>query len=778
MRFISKNGQDSKNVFWNELLGIFLLSLAVLLFQVTTTKIIEYSMWANYAFLIICTAMFGIGVSGVIITRWPQLLQVSTGTFFSCCAFASGIFIAVAFVTINNVPIHLPSTPNGLSKEILNLSIVFVALGIPFLFFGFIISTIFEKKGGRAGLYYSVDLIGASIGCLVLLALIKHIAPQGLILLSIIVSFVAGFIFLFSHNGRILQIAPVLGVLITIIIGLAFIPKIKESIPLNVHVEKRSYTRDLQKNRIEATNWSPLSRVDVAKMSSWQKRVWIAGGVNESSIIKFDGDFEKARKRRDEVLEKSLQSINYQAFPHFFKNNHTVCMIGTSGGNDSLFALYMGARNVVGVEMDPGVASMVIDTYRDYAGGLFTDGKYSELAIDEGRSYLRRTDRKFDVIQQVNNFTPIAFMNGALNLSETYLLTVESFKDFYEHLSDDGILSISRYGSFKLLTTAIGMFRKMGLKPEEYSKHLMVIEGPRPIIPTLLMKKSAFTEEEVTSFRDWFYRMGKRRSILYAPYIDTPENYYSAVVTAEDPASYYHIGAFDLSPSTDNRPFFNHIKTLGIKDTPALANPLLPDEIRSIEPRNVFHDRIPRGDIPVISVLLIAFLMSSVFFILPMFTKKELRDNLKSERRTLVYFACLGLGFIFVEICLIQRLVLFLGHPVYSISAVLSSLLLSAGIGSLVSQRISSTRKSLYVLLIAIGVIIVAMHLTLPLLSEVFVKHSIVVRMCVAIIYIAVSGFFMGMPMPLGIRYLNKHDRNVVSWGWATNGYFSVIGSA
>lgn len=771
---------NDKGTLWRELIGIFLISFAVLLFEITITKIAEYSLWSNYAFLVISIAMFGLGLSGVILTRWPDILKVDNGLFFGGNALCCALTIWLGFLAFNNFPVHLPDAPDGWVKEIVNLSALFLTLSLPFLFFGFIISGLFEKKGDRAGIYYCVDLVGAGLGCLALMALIQYIAPQGLVLLSVLLAVITVPLFFFSSRycNRFLTVLMSFMVLGAMAAGVYWIPKASTMLPLEVHAQKRTYKRDLHGGKIEATNWSALSRVDVAPLQKNAKRVWISGGVNESSIIKFDGDYEAIRAKRDENLIRAAQIIHYQAFPFVMKNDPTVCMIGTSGGADSLYALSLGAKHVVGVEMDPGVASMVLEKYHDYAGGLFTDGEYSEMVIDEGRSYLRRTERKFDIIQQINNFTPIAFMNGALNLSETYLLTVESFQDFYDHLTDDGMLSISRYGSIRMLSNGVEMFRRMGVPPEEYAKHFLVVEGPVPVIPTFIMKKSAFTREEIEKFEQWYYSYGKRRSILYAPFIESPENLYSLIATAEDPTDLYTLGAFNFEPTTDNKPFFNHMKTIGLKDGDRNSLALLPDEVKHIEPRGVIDNRIPKGDVPPVAVLLIAFALSSVFFGLPMFSKSELRASLRSERKALAYFACLGMGFIFVEICLIQRFVLFLGQPVYSISIVLFSILISAGLGSLVSNRFAPSKRNIICLLLTVSVIILIMHFTIPLLSAMFIGYSLFARMAIALGFLSFAGFFMGMPMPFAIRFLKENRRSIISWGWATNGYFSVLGSA
>ena len=162
---IEHNSPEADNrLLWKELLGVFLVSFAVLLFQITVTKIVEYSLWSNYAFLIISTAMFGIGLSGVILTRWPGLLKVDTGLFFAFNSICCAITIWFAFIGLNGIPIYLPDVPHGWSQELRNLGMLFVVLGMPFIFFGFIISALFEKKGNKAGIYYCADLTGAGLG--------------------------------------------------------------------------------------------------------------------------------------------------------------------------------------------------------------------------------------------------------------------------------------------------------------------------------------------------------------------------------------------------------------------------------------------------------------------------------------------------------------------------------------------------------------------------------------------------------------------------------------
>jgi len=803
-----------------ELIALFLLAGTSLLFQVTVTKIFEYSVWANYAYLVISTAMFGLGFSGVLLTRFPNMGKKAPARFLGLFSILCGLGMFAAMMIMNAVPIHLPDAPNGWVSESINVGIVFLALALPFVFFGLVISFLLEVRAERAGTYYFADLIGAGLGCMAMVPLIPIWEPQGLVFFCSLASIAAGFMFwAVKHDGDggASKKGVLLGGLIALV--LAFIVPFKgaDLVKLKVHVDKREYSQDLANGKIEHYAYSALSRVDIASLQENVKRVWIAGGVNESNIRRFSGNFDRLRGDWTNQYVQAVTHCDVRILPHLSKKDHTVCMIGTSGGDDSNAALRYGAMKVTGVEMDPMIVKFVTETYKDFAGGLFTDGKHSEVVIDEGRSFLRRDTRQFDVIQQVNNFTPIAFQNGALNLSETYLLTVESFQDFWDSLSDDGILSISRWGTYRLLTTAIETLKRQGMTQEQYSQHIVICKGDNWLKHTMLLKKSPWTPEEVDKIETFYKHMSqaslygqKKRQItisgiLYAPHrteaqLPAPgKNPYYKVATAEDPSDYYDFGPFNFSPPTDNKPFFNHFKKLGRQDPGRYEGSnsgafnfaggskkivgrdgitMLPAEVREIEPPNLVDGRIAKGDLPPIIILLEALFLATLFFGFPLFSKKEIRDQLKGNIKPLWYFACLGLGFIFIEIVLIQQLVKFLGHPVYSISAVIGSLLVFAGLGSLMTSRLNMSFKTVRAILWLTAIGILIMSFLLPIVTEATIQATLPVRLIIAGALVGSIGFLMGMPMPAGIRFLKDSGRPIIPWAWAINGYFTVIGSA
>ena len=770
----------------NDLTAIFLTAGATLLFEITVTKIFEYSLWGNYAYLVISTAMLGLGFSGVVLTRWSGLLKIESRYFLSMSAFLCSLMMVIAYIIINYVSIHLPEAPSGWGIELLHVAINFVALASPFFFFGLVISYIFEKRADNAGIYYGADLLGAGIGSFVLLFMISAWEPQGLVAFSVLITMLASLLFLYQNSSETPMAKKVAwcALVVLLVAGAICVPfRTSNWSDLKVHVSKRNYLNEMGAGVIEASGWSTLSRVDIAPMGEWMKRIWISGGINESSIYQFDGDFETLRAGAPENIKHAQSIVHYDVLPYLLKTNATVCMIGTSGGSDTMNALRYGARKVVGVEMDPMIAYYVTNVYSEFAGNLFNDGDYTELVVDEGRSYLKRTDRKFDVIQMVNNYTPIAFANGALNLSETYLLTVESFKEFYDRLTDDGILCLNRHGVIRMVSTAVEMFRRMGMKPSEYSKHMVVCRGPRIESWTFMLKKSPFTPEEIEILDDYYKGGALQWGLVYAPYFDDlpdlENNLYYKFATADNPEDYYDVGAFRFSPPTDNKPYYNHWKVLGRQDRKRHQLKLLPEEISSTVPVSKVDKRIDQGDLPPLIVLVESIFMSMLFIGLPLFSKKEMRDKLKNNVHNLWYFACLGIAFILIEICLIQRLVLFLGAPVYSISTVLGSLLVFAGVGSLVANRIVIRENTVEMVLWMTTAVVVFLHLMIPVITDLFLHLAFSGRMCITIGLVGIFGFFMGMPLPTGFRYLKSmNSEQIIPWAWAINGCFTVIGSA
>ena len=290
---------------WTELLALMLLGGSTLLFEITLTKIFEFTLWANYAYLIISTAMFGLGLSGIILTRWPRLLKVNDTYFLLAGSLGVALSMLISLWLVNAVPVHLPEAPFGWKRELVNTGLLFIGLSLPFVGFGLIMSFLFEQRGERANEYYFADLIGAGFGCLLMVPLISLLEPQGLIFLAGGLALAGGTLFAFNLKGRSKLVRPL--ILAAFLAGMVLIlfisPRIAQQIPLQIHVDKRGYVHELKNGNIEVSGWSILSKVDVARSpEAYMKRIWIGGGTNWSSIAKFDGDFEKTPGKKGPLV--------------------------------------------------------------------------------------------------------------------------------------------------------------------------------------------------------------------------------------------------------------------------------------------------------------------------------------------------------------------------------------------------------------------------------------------------------------------------------------------
>ncbi len=295
--------------------------------------------------------------------------------------------------------------------------------------------------------------------------------------------------------------------------------------------------------------------------------------------------------------------------------------------------------------------------------------------------------------------------------------------------------------------------------------------GILPHIYSCLVKKTPFTPPEVDAFFNYFTSNKIPEGVLYAPYRtnelhNLDNNIYYQIATSDHPEKFWHVGCFDFSPPTDNRPFFNHFTRLGVKDILRHEVPMVPVEVSSVNvvPRHKVDRRVPPGDLPPLIVLLEAILLSTLFFGLPLFTKRELRDQVRGHKMVLGYFACLGLGFIFIEVCLIQRFVLFLGAPVYSIATVLGSILISVGLGSLTASRSPVSQKTIRLILWTTALGTLLLHFAIPIVTKLFLGYNFSIRLFVSIIVLRTAGFVMGMPFPMGIRFIKNAGKNLIPW--------------
>jgi hypothetical protein len=519
--------------------------------------------------------------------------------------------------------------------------------------------------------------------------------------------------------------------------------------------------------------WNAFSRISAIQSDPIPK---------DSSLLDYAGDdymnldIDGAAWTPMMGWDRDVDSIQFlrkdvQFAVHHLKSDADILIIGTGGGRDILAALAFGQPLVQGLEINPLMRYMVEDHYGDYTGRPYTYPGVNVI-IDEARSRLHQIERKFDVIQLslIDTFSLNAA--GGFVFSENHLYTKEGFQQYYRHLSDDGILSLTRYfvDSYPLEILRVLALVRSAWAAEgvpSIADHVLVVR--KGIGITVLAKRSPYTAAEVAAFvaatRDFNIQVayGKGQPTMH-PEIGT-------IIETPDLEAYTSAHPYRIAAPTDDQPFFFSFLRGRITEMPYVAPGADPFPFLEMwnEALSVMY--------MLIAVVVTA---ATVCFFGPLLLLARRGGDVPIGRTSayLLYFACLGYGFMMIEIPLLQRLILFLGHPVYALAVVLFALLLFSGAGSLLTGRFEDPARSrLMQVLAAILVTALLYAWALPPIVSRFLAAAIFVKIPMTVILLAPLGLLLGMAYPLGIRVLREESEGLVPWAWAMNGAASVVAS-
>ena len=730
--------------------GIFLISAATLLFEIALTRIFSVLFFHHFAFLIISTALFGFGLSGIVLFFFKERIRDLRITLT-----ATAILFAISIVVCYQIILLVPYQFKDISenpRQIVRLVLYYALLIVPFFFSGGVIGLILSSFTEKAGRLYCADLIGAAVGCISVLWLVPVLGGSGTIIAS---SFLASASAIaFWPASKIWRI----GSIVVAVAALSLVPQAERyfALPMSqIFLEKHGRFLKAPDRKIEYSAWSPVSRLDVLTTAP-SKLLYLDGGSNVSFLVPFRGE-----------VGNMLPRPSFRTVPYMIAPRLTACIIGPGGGEDVLNALSFGVKKVVAVEMDPLIVNIVQGKYSRFLGDIFHH-PYVNLVNDEGRSFLRRSDDQYDIIQTVHNCSPMALATGAFNLSESYLFTTEAFREYWDRLNPGGMLAISRAGILRAAPIASVVLQEKGIQdPENY----VILTSRRGGGDTgFYLKKGRISSTDLKNLAE--SQKVTRTYTLYAPSPEhqTEQNIYYKLLVPRLRDSFIREADVVLSPPTDNWPFFDHYQPLGSLKT---KTSVAPNEIGKAI---AFHNM---GDLALYALLAEAAVLSLLFIVLPLFRLKRKNRNVPAVP-ILLYFSAIGAGFILIEISLFQKHILFMGQPVYSITSVLFSLLLSAGAGSLVFQqnfREGAEKKWLLRIFGALSLLVLLEVFVTPRLLNAFLGLSMLQRFVISGISIAPLGFVLGMPFPFALGIVGKKFPDVVPWGWGLNAYMTVVGS-
>jgi spermidine synthase len=749
-------------------LEIFLICFAALLLEVSYTRVVSYKLFYYYTYLVIGLALLGIGSGSVVTSISQRVRRASTDGIMMVGSLLGAASVIVGYLVIARLPIASLDIweygTGGSITNLLKLVGVCLALYASFVWVGVMISTLFGRNTEGISKLYFADLLGAGIACAIAVPLISTIGPPRIIALA--GSILAGVSVLVAvrRRSRILPVSAVLGLgLVVCVVAAGVLPDVKPD------------DGKADPSGSDVSRWSPIFRVDTGPLPNGI--LLNHDGMLGSVIKPWDGDIDSLG---DDIynFDEDPRSLPFDVLDDAPGN---VMIIGAAGGHEVLASLYFEAEHIDAIELNPLTHELVTETYADYGGDIANQPGVNYRTGD-GRSFLARSDDSYDVIwyPAPDSYSATnASTAGAFVLSESYLYTTEIIEDSIDHLSDGGIIA-TQFGEIdfegkpnrttRYVSTAREALERHGI--DDPTEHMLVSTTPSggpSVLSTVLVKPTPFTQAEIDSFVEQVESVDGN-VVRYAPGMPQ-DNSVTQVITLPDDelASYIDDYHFDISPITDDGPFFWHFARFT-------------DVITGFgDPINQFDSEIAIGERVILLLLAIATVLAAVFLLLPFVTMRKVWRALPRKATSAVYFAALGFGFMFFEITLIQRLILFLGYPTYSLTVTLASLLIFTGVGALLSGRLKANPdmivKVLAPTIVALGVLYLFL---LPIITESLLTTGLAIRVMVAFLVLAPLGVTLGMFMPLGlgaVAELTDHGEEYVAWGWAVNGFASVIGS-
>ena len=694
-------------------LGVFLITLSGLVFEVALTRIYSATIWYHFAFVAVSVALLGWGLGGFAL----HLLRTRLRTSLESAA-ALTLLYAAAIPACLGVLVRYPFTLE-------RLPLYFIAPLVPFFLAGMALSMVFDLQRQRASSLYFADLVGASLGALGVTFLLQGLGGEAAVIVAAIAPCIAAACL---SSGRLIRIAAAAGAAVVLVIVSSDYLQAFQIAPSPLKAMRRQMD-ERPSARLAQRGWNAYSRIDAVEgfESPYLARLYIDSDA-WTSILQWDGRIESVQDMR----------TWYRARPFsFFTNPHTM-VIGPGGGSDVLVALASGSSKVTAVELNPLMLRFVRH-YGARAGNLYNRPDV-EVIQSEGRNFISRTADRFDVIYLgfVDSWASVA--SGGLSLSENYLYTTEAFRGYYDRLSDDGVLVILRWDVDipRLVANSVAL-----LGPKDAASRVVAVvekrHGDSDNQPQMIfmLRKRPFTEAETARIMEW-----TEAQPVVVPGRHAEPRFAGLLSGRQTLAEYDAASPVRASAVFDDSPFYF-----------ATERPIgMPSRMR---------EALMALVIPVV-VLLGVFVAFG----------KPRGAAVGPYASSVVYFASLGLGFITVELALLQHLTLLVGHPIFTLSLLLFTLLSAGGIGSALSGRLSPRTACLAAA--AIGVIYA---LVLPSIVPALLPLPLAGRVLVAIAIIAPLGLVMGMPFPQGLRRAGQGSLAAPPFYWGLNGILSVVGS-
>lgn len=727
--------------------------------EILWTRLFSVSTWYYFAFFAISVTMFGLTAGAIAVFLWGHHFQeANLSKRMAGLAMVMGLAVDLALLTYLSIPFHPRLSGVGIFSTLL----IYLAIAAPFFISGIIICLCLTRFPGKLNTLYGADLAGAALGAFLVFPVLNNLDGPTAVFLAGALAAAAGICFAKAAGSRLhyRRSATAFFLLTLVMMGNLFYR------PVRVEWVKNRHSQPME----EA--WNAFSRIAVVGFR-WTEQPYNWGISNAYRAkepigeieIDIDGVSGTVMTKNDGRLE-ALEHLKYDvtAIAHHVRKNTDVFVIGVGGGRDILTAKVFGQASVTGAEINDKILKFVNGEYGDFTGHL--DRMPGVTVInDDARSVLAGTKKTFGIIQASCIATWSATSAGAFTLAENSLYTVEAWKIFWDRLNPDGILSFNRWYEpgypaqlLRLAALAGATLKKEGVRNPQ--AHVAVIKSmgtrTQPPAGTILVSKRPFDKEDLRNLRAAAKKL--EFEIVQEPELAKTELFRDMMANADNPA-YYESLPLDLSPPTDNRPYF--FQMLRLKDVFGNWRDRFVEQAFNFE-----------AALMLVVLLGLSVLLGSALIAAPLLLRSKTTPLSFSEGwPPLVFFASIGFGYILIETAQLQRLVIFLGHPVYSTTVVLFALLLASGLGAMVWKKISVLPAIILVTLVALTIGVQ------PAALRSFEHMGVAARILAALGFLIPLGFVMGMLFPTGMKLALARWPAHAPWFWAINGAGSVIAS-
>jgi spermidine synthase len=760
-------------------LGIALVSGTALFYEVVLTRLLAIAQGYHFGFLVISLALLGFGASGTALALWnARGRRAPSVSILPPLAALLALALPASYLLAN----YLPLDPYRLAWEpaqFVFLAAYLLALAIPFFIAGSVQGLTLTLWSERASSLYAANLVGSGVGCLLALGALNVTSAPGSVLVGALIAALAVWAFAIEprvrgqNRARVQRLslgasaALVLGVTFLLVqSGFAQVPawfdlRLSPYKSLEQILNYPAATRSAQRS-------NAFARVDVIESRNIRSAPGLSlaftGAFPRQTGIIVDADNVLALTPRQEVSPALLEALPI-ALPFQLRPHARVLVLEPGGGLDIWAALHYDARAVTAVEKNPLVAELL----REREGNPYAEPRV-QLAVEDARGFLARHDETFDVIDLALTENFRAVTAGAFTLSEDYVHTVEAFCAYLDQLAPNGLLVIQRWlqlpptEELRAAALAVEALRERGVAVP--AQHLVALRSFNTML--ILVKREPFAPNEI-AFLKTFAR-ARQFDLVHYPGIQPDEvnrfnklardvYYESFRALLAAPAQLYAQSEYDIAPPRDDRPFYFHFfKWEQLPTILALLG-------------KMWQPFGGSGYLILLVLLGIALLLAAALILLPLAFMRQ-RALGREGRRVLIYFGALGLGFLLIEIPLIQRFILLLDYPVYAFTVTLFGLLIFSGVGSACAERVS-WRGALFALLITLGIYAFALDRVIAWA----LGYAFAARVLMALLALAPLGFLLGIPFPRGIAALSARHEEWIPLAWGVNGFMSVLSS-